>query len=619
MNGEGTTSDAIRQYEASIGKGLDESIELVQYRKDGTPFHAVRFASPLSDGQGTVTNHFLSYLNITRRYEAEESLRVLTLELEFRVHERTCELHAAHEALTKLAAERERLLMEVNCRSEESLVLRDRALAAIAQGVLITDRSQPDSPIIYVNPAFERLTGYTAGEVIGRNCRFLQGPATDPSAVARIRAAIEAGRSVQQTIVNYRSDGTAFVNELTISPILAPNGSITHFVGVQSDVTDRQRLEENLRQSQKMEAVGQLTGGIAHDFNNLLQVILGNAEILTDDAPDPVQSRYLSAMIRDAAESGAELTQHLLVFGRRQPLRPTRLRLDHVVHGITPLLRRTIGEHIELRTEFAESTLSALTDRALLESAILNLVVNARDAMPVGGILSIRIGQRKAGSNDGDPLAGRDVVFVAVSDTGTGMSPEVLSHVFEPFFTTKEVGRGSGLGLSMVYGFAQQIGGHVSITSAPGQGTSVTILLPAAVAEPAEVVCGTEAVPLQKGRERVLLVEDAPDVLQFVATQLLGLGYEVTAVPDGQNALAALGKAGAYDLLLTDLVLPRGMSGVELARAARTVKPDLKVIFTSGYSEDVFHQHGRLDDGIPLLRKPYKRKELAEMLRNVLG
>jgi PAS domain S-box-containing protein len=618
MNGERTDPISIRRYQAAIVEGRDETLEILQYRKDGTPFRAMLFASPLSDGQGTVTNHFLSYLDITRRFDAEESLRVLTLELEARVAERTLELETAHDRLAQLGAERERLLVEVNRHSEASLMLRNRALGAIAQGVLITDPGCPDNPIIYVNPAFERLTGYAADEVLGRNCRFLQGSGTDLQAVARVRVALQAGRSIQETVVNYRKDGTSFINELTISPILAPDGRVTHFVGIQSDVTERQRLEENLRQAQKMEAVGQLTGGIAHDFNNLLQVILGNAEILIDDAPSPEQSRSLSVMIREAAESGAELTRHLLVFGRRQALRPARLRLDHVVHGITPLLRRTIGEHIELRTEFAESTLSALTDRALLESAVLNLVVNARDAMPQGGTLSIRAGQRKAGLDEGQLLAGQDVVFVTVSDTGTGMSPEVMARVFEPFFTTKEVGKGSGLGLAMVYGFAQQIGGHVSIKSAPEQGTSVTIALPAIVNAQVEAATGSAPIPLSKGHERILIVEDEPTVLRFVAAQLLSLGYEVTVATDGPDALAVLRADRAFDLLLTDLMLPNGMSGVDLSRSARNVKPDLKVIFTSGYSEEVFQQHGKLDDGTPLLRKPYKRRQLAETLRGAL-
>jgi CheY-like chemotaxis protein len=312
------------------------------------------------------------------------------------------------------------------------------------------------------------------------------------------------------------------------------------------------------------------------------------------------------------------LTQRLLTFGRRQSLKPVRLPLAEAVNRMVPLLQRTLGEHIELRTEFVPTPLLALTDCTLLESAILNLVVNARDAMPKGGMLTIRTAQRAAGPREGQLPMGQDVVVVTVSDTGTGMAPDVLSRVFEPFFTTKEVGKGSGLGLAMVYGFAQQSGGHVSVKSEPGQGTSVSIILPAVVSQPIVEKETAALVPLQKGKERLLVVEDSPQVLQFVSAQLLSLGYDVTAVTNGPEALDVLKWDSAFDLLLTDLVLPKGMSGIDLARAARSIKPDLKVIFTSGYSEDVFEQHGYLDEDTPLLRKPFKRKQMAETLRQVL-
>jgi signal transduction histidine kinase len=419
-------------------------------------------------------------------------------------------------------------------------------------------------------------------------------------------------------LVNYRKDGASFINELTISPVRDQDGSISHFVGVQSDVTDRQRLEEQLRQSQKMEAVGQLTGGLAHDFNNLLTVILGNAEVLNEEPADAANVESLSKIIIETAERGAELTKHLLAFGRRQALKPSHLRLGEVVQGLIPLLQRTLGEHIELRTEFVQSPMGALVDRTLLESAILNLAVNARDAMPTGGILTIRTGLRGAGPNEGLLAGGQDTVFITVSDTGTGIAPEVLNRVFEPFFTTKEVGKGSGLGLSMVYGFAQQSGGHVSIKSKEGEGTTVSIILPAVVSQQPEAAATPVTLVASPGKERVLVVEDAPAMLQFVSAQLLSLGYEVTAVADGPDAVALLRKDNAFDVLFTDIVLPRGMSGVELARAAQAINPDLKIVYTSGYAEEVFQQHGRIDADIPLLRKPYRRKELADVLRSVL-
>jgi CheY-like chemotaxis protein len=357
---------------------------------------------------------------------------------------------------------------------------------------------------------------------------------------------------------------------------------------------------------------------VAHDFNNLLTVILGNAELLCEHPADPALARTLAGMIVEAAEKGAELTRHLLAFGRRQSLTPVRLHLDGVVTGMLPLLRRTLGEHIELRTALAQSRKGALVDRTLLESALLNLAVNAKDAMPQGGTLTITTGETVAGPGAGGLPEGQGVVGVTVSDTGCGMSPEVLERVFEPFFTTKEVGKGSGLGLSMVYGFAQQSGGHVAIESQEGRGTAVTILLPAVAGEGELAAAGGGEPVRAAGRERVLLVEDEPQVLQFVSAQLVSLGYAVTAVSTGPDALELLQGGRRFDLLFSDVVLPRGMSGVELVRRARAVCPDLRVLLTSGYAEEAFEHHGRPDPATPILRKPYRRRELERTVRAVL-
>jgi PAS domain S-box-containing protein len=397
---------------------------------------------------------------------------------------------------------------------------------------------------------------------------------------------------------------------------VSPDGKPLRARGLVFDISDRRRLEAQLRQSQKMEAMGQLTGGVAHDFNNLLTVIIGNTEVLSDTLTDP-QQRAMANMVLDAAERGAVLNEQLLSFARRQALKPEPLDPYEVVHGMLGLLKRTLGEHIEIRTVLSTSKYAALIDRTQFGNALLNLAVNARDAMPQGGTLTISTGERAAGPDDSDIPIGQPVVFVSVSDTGSGMPPEVLARAFEPFFTTKDVGKGSGLGLSMVYGFAQQSGGHVTIRSQEGQGTTVTILLRAvnrgsSAAEPLR----DEAVP--RGQERVLLVEDEPSVRKFVASQLRSLGYDVKVAENGPEALRMLEQGQAADLLFTDVVLPQGMSGVELTRRARNLDPTLKVLLTSGYSEEVFEQHGRLNDQVPLLRKPYRRKELAEALRRVL-
>ncbi len=381
----------------------------------------------------------------------------------------------------------------------------------------------------------------------------------------------------------------------------------------------RAHLEAQLQQAQKMEAIGQLTGGIAHDFNNLLTVILGNAELIAEGTLDAAKAQILARMILEASERGADLTQKLLAFGRRQSLRPERLNVSDAVSGMIPLLRRAIGEHIDLRTNFAGQSSTALVDRSLLESAVLNLAVNARDAMPQGGSLTISTGERIAREGEGALRPGERAVFVRVTDTGTGISPDVLPRVFDPFFTTKEVGKGSGLGLAMVYGFAHQSGGHVDIDSQVGDGTSITILLPSAPHELAAPFAEPIPVPSPvRGEGQILLVEDEADVLTFVASQLHELGYDVTTASTGAEALMIMDQGANYDLLLTDVVLPGGISGVELARRARLVNPELKVLLTSGYSEDVFRQHGSAGD-LPLLCKPYRRAELAEAVKATLN
>jgi signal transduction histidine kinase/CheY-like chemotaxis protein len=403
--------------------------------------------------------------------------------------------------------------------------------------------------------------------------------------------------------------------------VMAEGGRVCIFEDITQRIqaqSQREQLEEQLRQSQKMEAVGQLTGGIAHDFNNLLTVILGNAEIMLEQPSSTPATQTLARTILEAGERGADLTQKLLAFGRRQSLKPEHLILADAVSAMTPLLRRAIGEHIDLRTNFSGVPSVALVDRALFESSILNLVVNARDAMPQGGVITVSTGERRALPGEGALDVGAPVVFLAVTDTGTGMSPDVMARVFEPFFTTKEVGKGSGLGLSMVYGFAKQSGGHVAIASKEGQGTTITIVLPATRGRVAEAAPAEDISVSLGGEERVLVVEDEPQVLQFVSDQLKRLGYRVTAVPTGSEALMLLQHPRSFDLLFTDVVLPRGMSGVEVARRAQAIDPHLKVLLTSGYSEEVFEQHGRPGVDMPLLRKPYKSRDLARALREVL-
>jgi CheY-like chemotaxis protein/anti-sigma regulatory factor (Ser/Thr protein kinase) len=361
-----------------------------------------------------------------------------------------------------------------------------------------------------------------------------------------------------------------------------------------------------------MEALGQLTGGIAHDSNNLLTVILGNAEVLAEEITDP-RLRDLAQQIEAAAERGSDLNQKLLAFGRRQSLKPTFINPDEVITNLAVLLKRAIGEHIELRTVVSGGQALALVDRTQLESAILNLAVNARDAMTGGGTLTIEA--EEICNSQGEA----EYIHITVKDTGTGMPPEVLERVWEPFFTTKEIGKGSGLGLAMVYGFVEQSGGHVSITSAVGEGTSVTILLPVAKQEARtdQPLPSGKAV-LPSGSGTILVLEDDADVRRYATSTLLSLGYKVLEAPDGEAALELLRHEPRVDLLFSDIVLPRGMNGLELARKARALRPNLHVIFASGYPEDVFKTHGHPHEETILIAKPYKRAALAEAVRRTL-
>ena len=384
---------------------------------------------------------------------------------------------------------------------------------------------------------------------------------------------------------------------------------------------DIEDLNRKLAQAQKMEAVGQLTGGMAHDFNNLLTVILGNGEFLAERlAHDPDLRRMAEATIK-AAERGAELTGSLLAFARRQPLAPRDVDVAATVRGLEVILRRTLGENIECRFAFADDVRPALVDPAQLESALLNLVLNARDAMRGGGRLTVetamaRLDESPAEGNE--DVAPGNYVMLAVTDTGTGMTPDILAQVFEPFFTTKEFGQGSGLGLSMVYGFVKQSGGHVKIYSEPGHGTTVRLYLPEAPGA-AATTGDRSGSAARGGAETILVVEDDEMVRNHVTGLVSLLGYRVLAAADGAAALAVLRRPEAVDLLFTDVIMPGGMSGPQLAAAAVQLRPGIKVLYTSGYTENAVLHGGRLDPGVTLLSKPYRRHELAEKLRAALG
>ena len=510
--------------------------------------------------------------------------------------------------------------------AENNLAEREAHLRSILDTV-------PESMIVidetgYItsfSAAAERLFGYSAEEVQGRNVKMLMPSPDRERHDGYIGHYVSTGErriiGYGRVVTGQRKDGTVFPMELSVGETRVNGKRI--FTGFVRDLTSRHKIEEELRQAQKMEAIGQLTGGLAHDFNNLLTVISGNLEMIEGRISD----ERLLAMLREAqsaAEDGAKLTGQLLAFGRKQPLNPKIVDVGRLVSGFSDLLRRTVGETIELRTVIAGAANEALVDASQLQNAILNLTLNARDAMPRGGRLSIEISRVKLDVDYAQMyphVRTGDFVLVSVTDTGHGMSAEVKQRAFDPFFTTKGVGAGTGLGLSMVYGFAKQSGGHVQLYSEEGQGTSVRIFLPAIQyatdAPSASEPSVPAASPLPGGSETVLAVEDDARVRRVAVSRLTDLGYRVIEAENGAEALEKLRENPDVALLFTDIVMPGGMTGDELADIVRTERPQIKILFTSGYAEPEIAGREFSSSG-SWLKKPYTAKELAVRLRELL-
>jgi len=506
-------------------------------------------------------------------------------------------------------------------RAEDTLRQRERAIEAVAQGIVIA-AAEGDYAIEYVSPGFTAMTGYTSADAVGKNCRFLQGPATDRSAIATLREALDVGRGCTVELLNFRKDGTAFWNSVAISPIRELDGRLSGFVGVQTDVTERRRLEAQFLHAQKMEAVGLLAGGIAHDFNNILCVILSYAELLGDDLGPDDPLRADAAAIMVAAKRAAELTRQLLTFSRQQVFETQVLSLNAVLDGMEPMLARLLGADIELTILPGVTPWNIRADAGQIEQVVMNLAVNARDAMPLGGQLTIETSnvdldvEYARVHHDVRPGA---YVLLAVSDTGAGMSGEVMARVFEPFFTTKAKGKGTGLGLATVFGIVKQSGGHVFVYSEPGHGTTFKLYLPRAnekldTTRPLPV----PTIPQQHRGGTVLLVEDEDQVRVLARTILRRNGYTVLDAQNGGEALLVCEQhAGNIDLLLTDVILPR-MSGRQLAERLSVLRPSMKVLYMSGYTDDAILQHGLIDSGVAFLQKPFTPTSLARKVYDVL-
>ncbi|HEX4613364.1 MAG TPA: ATP-binding protein [Urbifossiella sp.] len=524
-------------------------------------------------------------------------------------------------------------------RAEDAarLALLEAAVGASWDGVMIAE-ADPDEAVglrvVYANPAFEQLTGYSAEEAAGLSpsvfcqpdgsaCQYPPTPTPTPTpdpddeaavaALAAVRAALGGNEPVRLEVPSQRKDGARVWAEWQVVPVAGPDGRLTHRVAVIRDTTDRRRLETQLRESQKMEAVGRLAGGIAHDFNNLLTVIRGNAELVAAAGPGSDSTGELIEDIRTAADRATGLVRQLLTFGRRQPARPVVLDLNDAVADMAGMLRRILGERVTVATVLAPFPVRARIDRGQFEQVVMNLAVNAKDAMPAGGTLTIAT----ATNPDGGAVR---TARVSVSDTGVGIPPDVREKIFEPFFTTKAVGKGTGLGLATVYGIVNQAGGRVAVDSVVGAGTTFRVDLPLSD-EPAQPRSSIQTpFPAHRpvaGRGRaVLLVEDEDAVRKLGRAALETAGYAVHEAANAEAALALLPVIPVIDLLVTDLTMP-GMGGRDLARLVRAERPAVGVVFISGYHSDI----GRLD-AIPatvFLPKPFTPADLLRAAGKALA
>jgi PAS domain S-box-containing protein len=481
--------------------------------------------------------------------------------------------------------------------------------------ILVTDTF---GRFVQVSPSSMTIIGYRPEEMIGHSAVDFIHPEDLDRTREEMRAA-RRGRQMRNFETRYvHKDGNAV--QLTWMGTWSEPVQRHFFVG--RDLTEKRAAEAQFRQAQKMEAVGQLTGGIAHDFNNILTVITGTIGILADAISGDPQLTAIARMIDDAAERGANLTKHLLAFARRQPLQPREIDVNTLVLETVKLLRPTLGEHIQIDPLLDENASAALVDPSQLTTAILNLALNARDAMPTGGKLALEtnniyLDESYAAMNSEVTVG--NYVMVAISDTGSGIAAADLDKVFDPFFTTKEVGKGTGLGLSMVFGFVKQSNGHIKIYSEEGHGTTVKLYLPTATGLNVTAVEPLATSSIEGGDEVVLVVEDDALVRRYVITQIESLGYTTLEACNAADAMTIINTSATIDLLFTDVIMPGPMNGRQLVDGALKLRPALKTLFTSGYTENAIVHHGRLDSGVLLLAKPYRKSDLARMIRQALS
>ncbi|MGY3240379.1 MULTISPECIES: CHASE3 domain-containing protein [unclassified Bradyrhizobium] len=529
---------------------------------------------------------------------------------------------AAKAALEAAVAERTEHLVTAHDELRLSVNVLQSTFRSMAEAVLVIDK---EGTVLLSNPAAERILLHRAGMNL-RNLRALsdvfQGDGVTPLTADELPSVrVLRGDEFEALEMIVRPHSGDNPRHLMISgrPMRDGQGNISGAVLVYHDATSSRETERQLYQSQKLDSIGKLTGGVAHDFNNMLTVISGNTETLVAGLKGQPELQRTARLIDDAAERCAELIQHLLAFARKQPLQPRDIEINAAITDIAKLLRPTLGEQIQIETVLEQGTMTSHIDPSRLTNAVLNMAINARDAMPDGGKLLLET--RRVVLDEAYAQANADVrpgayVMLAVSDSGIGMPQSVQDKAFEPFFTTKEVGKGSGLGLSMVYGFVKQSGGHIKIYSEEGHGTTIKLYLPPG--DGTAETTASAAAQAEGGAETIFIVEDDNLVRNFVTAQLQSLGYKTVAAGDSKAALQMIEDGHAFDLLFTDVVIPGGMSGRELADEVAKRRPGLKVLYTSGYTDNAIVHHGKLDDGVMLLTKPYRRNQLAEMIRKAL-
>ena len=588
--------ERFRTPELLVEHDIQRAINVILDGQD-PPFGVLEADSPTD---GDFTERDLAFLEAVanllgmavQRHRGDAEIRRLNETLASQVEERTAQLQASQHQI--------RLFYDHSSECHALLVVAE-------SGEFVYEE---------LNPAALRLYGKTRDEVVGHTL----GAVHTPESATEIAHALNEALATERPVRYQRAQGASLIDAIA-APVPAHPGEARRVAVSARDVTESRHLEEQLRQAQKMEAVGQLTGGVAHDFNNLLTVVIGNLDVMELGLTDERLVRLLGAA-RRGAERAATLTHRLLAFSRKQPLAPQPVDLNKLVGGMSELLRRSLGETVTMDTSLAGDLWQTSADANQIENALLNLALNARDAMPSGGKLTIGTGNvtlDAAYTTRYPEVADGDYVLLTVTDTGVGMSAETLTKAFEPFFTTKDIGNGSGLGLSMVYGFARQSGGHAAIKSAPGHGTTVEIYLPRLIAPLVAPEVPLELpMPDSRSGETILVVEDDEDVRAYSVTALETLGYVVHAARNAEEALLRLGELARVDLLFTDVGLPGGTNGRELAEAAGAARPGLKVLFTTGYASRAIVRDGTVDPGIDMIGKPFTLKEIAVKIREVL-